>query len=73
MDIRLASERDGVDCALELFKSRGLRCIFATAHADEAIRRRAAPASPLGWLPKPYTTESLARLVREAVQELGLK
>jgi DNA-binding NarL/FixJ family response regulator len=70
MDIRLASERDGIDTALQLFAEHGIRCIFATAHHDEQSRRRAAPAGPLGWLHKPYTMESLVGMVRTALDEL---
>jgi len=70
MDIRLAGERDGVDTALQLFAEQGIRCIFATAHHDEQSRRRAAPAVPLGWLPKPYTMASLVGMVRSALREL---
>jgi DNA-binding NarL/FixJ family response regulator len=68
MDIRLAGGRDGVETALELFRRRGIRSIFATAHADPEMRRRAAAAEPLGWLPKPYTTDSLAELVRQVLK-----
>ena len=59
---------DGVETALELFRRRGIRSIFATAHADPEMRRRAAAAEPLGWLPKPYTTDSLAELVRQVLK-----
>src|ERR1700733_3678431 len=34
MDIRLVGDRDGVDAALEIFRETGIRCIFATAHAN---------------------------------------
>jgi DNA-binding NarL/FixJ family response regulator len=71
MDIRLAGERDGIDAAVELYRRCGVRSIFATAHADQEMRRRAAAAEPLGWLPKPYTTESLAEVVRQALKSLG--
>lgn len=68
MDIRLASKRDGIDAARELYQELDIRCIFATAHDDESTRRRAAPYSPLGWLAKPYTTASLIALVAAAVR-----
>jgi DNA-binding NarL/FixJ family response regulator len=64
MDIRLSGHRDGVDLALELLRKHGLRCIFATAHIDAEAQKRAEPAQPLGWLPKPYTTASLVALVQ---------
>jgi two-component system, response regulator PdtaR len=70
MDVRLASARDGIDAARELFAELNIRCIFATAHDDPATRRRAEPYAPLGWLAKPYTTTSLVVLVMEAASRL---
>ena len=70
MDIRLAGDRDGIDTAIELFNSHGIRCIFASAHSDQVAQRRAAPAAPLGWLQKPYTMASLTAMVRAALREL---
>ena len=70
MDIRLAGDRDGIDTALELFRLHGIRCIFASAHSDQEARQRAKPASPLGWLQKPYTMASLTAIVRAALSEL---
>lgn len=71
MDIRLNGPRDGVDAALEIFKTSGVRCIFATAHHTPQTRSRAEPASPLGWLPKPYSSASLVAIVRRALHELS--
>ena len=71
MDIRLAGTRDGIDAALEIFRRSGIRSIFATAHNDPHTRARAAPAQPLGWLPKPYTSESLVEIARRALANLG--
>jgi len=73
MDIRLADDVDGVECALELFRKHQVRCVFATAHDDEDVRRRAAPARPLAWLQKPYTMASLVTTVRAALGVLGDK
>ena len=70
MDIRLAGRSSGIDTAIELFRSYGVRCIFATAHFDLEARRRAAPAAPLGWLQKPYSMTSLVAMVRQALDEL---
>ncbi|MEA2883451.1 MAG: two-component system, response regulator PdtaR [Bradyrhizobium sp.] len=67
MDIRLASKRDGIDAARELYHELNIRCIFATAHDDETTRKRAAPYAPLGWLAKPYSTASLVALVTSAI------
>ena len=70
MDIRLASTRDGIDAARQLYQDLAIRCIFATAHDDAHTRGRAEPYAPLGWLPKPYTMASLVAVVAEAVAGL---
>ncbi len=70
MDIRLIGKADGVDAALEIFRETGIRCIFATAHHDAHMRSRAAPAAPLGWLPKPYAPHALIATVDRAVAAL---
>jgi DNA-binding NarL/FixJ family response regulator len=70
MDIRLAGKMDGVEAALALFREHGIRCIFATAHHDTDVRRRAAPAQPLGWLHKPYTMPAMLAAVRQGLADL---
>ena len=70
MDIRLASVADGVEAAIVLYERYGIRCIFASAHADAAIRKLAERAHPLGWLDKPYTGGQLIATVRECLGAL---
>lgn len=70
MDIRLAGDRDGVDAALEIFRTLGIRSIFASAHGDYQTRARAEAARPLGWVAKPYRVETLLKAVEEALREL---
>jgi DNA-binding NarL/FixJ family response regulator len=67
MDIRLAGDRDGIDAALEIFRTLGIRSIFASAHGDAQVRARAEPARPLGWVAKPYRVETLLKAVEEAL------
>lgn len=67
MDIRLGGQRDGVDVAIDLFANLGIPSIFATAHNDETTRRRGERASPLGWLQKPHSSETLITLVNDAL------
>ena len=71
MDIRLAGKMDGVDAALALFRDHRIRCIFATAHHDPEVRRRAAPAEPLGWLAKPYAMPAMLEAVRQGFADLA--
>lgn len=64
-DIRLAGRKDGVDTAIELFATLGLRSIFSSAHAGDAdTQNRAKPAWPIGWLQKPYPASALIGLIR---------
>jgi DNA-binding NarL/FixJ family response regulator len=70
MDIRLATDRDGVDAALTIFRATGIRSIFATAHADALTKERAAAARPLAWVAKPYSMTSLVGTVKDALSEL---
>ena len=70
MDIRLASVADGVEAAIVIYERLGIRCIFASAHADAATRRLAERAHPLGWLDKPYTGGQLVAMVRECLANL---
>jgi DNA-binding NarL/FixJ family response regulator len=64
MDITLAEGSDGITAAIEILAATGIRCIFASAHSDEGTRVRAAPARPLGWLAKPYSTDAVVRMMR---------
>jgi DNA-binding NarL/FixJ family response regulator len=70
MDIRLASERDGVDAAVEIFRTLGIRSLFASAHGDAEVRARAVAARPLGWVAKPYRVETLLAAVAKALRQV---
>ena len=50
MDIRLVGARDGVDAALEIFAETGIRCVFATAHADAQCKAKAVAALASGYV-----------------------
>ncbi len=70
MDVRLVGHRNGIDAALEIFSETGIRCIFATAHADPQSKARAEAALPLAWIQKPYAREALVDSVKHALIEL---
>jgi DNA-binding NarL/FixJ family response regulator len=67
MDIRLHGPRDGIEAAVEILQQTGVRCLFASAHADDDTRRRAAAAQPHGWLAKPYHADDLVRAVAAVI------
>jgi DNA-binding NarL/FixJ family response regulator len=69
MDIRLKGQRDGVDAALEIFGTTGIRCIFASAHREPDLRKRAEPAKPFGWVAKPYEVGALVALVQTTLAD----
>jgi CheY-like chemotaxis protein len=70
MDIRLASRVDGVQAAIVIYERLGIRCVFASAHADANTREVAKRACPLAWLDKPYTGEDLVRTVQDSLKTL---
>lgn len=71
MDVRMSSSADGVEAAIVIYERFGIRCIFATGHADEAIRREAERARPLGWVEKPYTPDRLIAQIYRGLEEVG--
>lgn len=71
MDIRLGGPRDGVDTAIELYSTLGIRSVFASAHADAETRKRATPASPIGWVQKPYAADSIVSLISSYLAALS--
>ncbi|HWA89831.1 MAG TPA: response regulator [Rhizomicrobium sp.] len=70
MDIRLAGPRDGIQAALAIFEQTGIRCVFATAHADAQSKARAQACAPLAWLQKPYGRGTLIETVETALKLL---
>ncbi len=71
MDVRMSSNADGVEAAIVIYERFGIRCIFATGHADESIRREAARARPLGWVEKPYSADRLIAQIYRGLEEVG--
>lgn len=71
MDVRLGPGPDGIEAALYLRRELNIPSIIATGSMDEENRRRAAPAAPLAWLPKPYTGDDLIATVQRALASLA--
>jgi DNA-binding NarL/FixJ family response regulator len=70
MDIRLSGAMDGVEAATRIYREQGIRCIFSSAHADPATRRRAEQAHPIGWLQKPYNPDHAVEAIKRAIEEI---
>lgn len=66
MDIRLAGDMDGIAAAIALRK-QGITCLMASAHSDEAIKRRCSQAHPAGWLVKPFSDADVVAAVDAAL------
>lgn len=73
MDIHLAQDSDGVEAAIGIYERLGIRCLFASAHADDLVRKAAARAHPLGWLDKPYTSEELLKSTLDCIAQLSVE
>ena len=70
MDIRIQGSRDGVEAAIEIFNSSGIRSLFASAHHNRETQQRAETCFPLGWLAKPFTMSALVDAVSAAVRDI---
>ncbi len=64
MDIRLRGARDGVDAALEIWQRFKIRSVFVSGNIDDAMKQRAAPAQPLGFVSKPFIATQIVALLR---------
>ena len=67
MDIRLSSQRDGIEAAVEILQRFGISSLFVTAHCDPQTRQRAALAEPAGFIEKPFTPDALKRAIEAAI------
>lgn len=54
MDIRLADNDDGIECARDLKREFGASIVFVTAHSDADTMARAMPVGASGFLVKPF-------------------
>lgn len=72
MDIRLRGGGDGIEAALEIHRTLGIRCLFCSAHTDPGTIERAQAAAPVGWLAKPFSGPQLLEAVAVALDGLGL-
>lgn len=59
MDVRLQGARDGIDAAIEIWESLGIRSLFASANLDPSARSRASRANPVGFVEKPFVGAKL--------------
>lgn len=71
MDIRLRGESDGVEAAIEIYRTLGIRCLFCSAHTDPGTIERAQVAKPVGWLAKPFSGPQLTEAIAAALDALG--
>ncbi len=70
MDVRLGPGRDGIEAAITLRAELDLPAVIASGSFDDENRKRAVPAAPLAWLPKPYSGEDLVATVTRALASL---
>jgi len=73
MDIGLSGALDGVETAIHLWNRFRLPILFLSGHADEATLERATLAHPIGYLPKPFTDDTLQGAIERALAAVGAK
>lgn len=67
MDIRLAYNGDGITAATEIRQRFNIPSIFVSAHADAKTRERARSALAADFIEKPFTPETLAVAIQNAL------
>lgn len=72
MDVHLRGEMDGAQTALQLRERYDIPCVFLTAYGDDETIERCRPASPLGYIVKPYDSRAFALTITLAQQQLKL-
>jgi two-component system response regulator LytT len=74
LDIRMKSEREGIEIAEELNKAYNIPFIFITAHSDKEIVKQALGCKPAGYITKPFKqidVYAAVHLVETSAEELS--
>lgn len=69
MDVRLASEKDGIDAACAIHDTVGSKVIFVTGSREPATMERIRQDHPAGILFKPVSDRDLRDAIRAALAE----
>lgn len=67
MDINLLGEMDGIQAATEIRRRLAIPAVFLTAYATREIVERAKTAQPLGYIIKPFDSQSLRTTIEIAL------
>ena len=62
-DIDLGSESDGIEAAVEIRQTMGIRTVFVTGNADRETRDRAQYAWPAAFITKPFDPEAFGKIL----------
>jgi two-component system cell cycle sensor histidine kinase/response regulator CckA len=73
MDIRLASDMDGIEAAHRIHKTQPIPIIFLTAHADHATLSRAKTTAPHAYIVKPFTPRELEAALETALYRASME
>ncbi len=73
MDIKLASELDGIETATKILSQLDIPSVFLTGYGNEELVDRASEADPLGYLMKPSKMVQILATIRLALQKINRK
>lgn len=67
-DVVMPGEMDGPQLAAEVTaRHPGIRVLFSSGYAEEALRRRGGDFTTANWISKPYTIHHLAQRLRDVL------
>ena len=67
MDIKLSSDKDGIDLAKRIQAEYDIPIVFLSAHSDVKTINRVYDIKPDGYLVKPYADQELYSAIRIAM------
>lgn len=67
MDIKLASEMDGIDAVFEIRSFSDIPVIYLTGNADDQTRSRAMQTNPVAYLVKPIDMNELGTIIEQTL------
>ena len=67
MDVKLSSDKDGIDLAKRIQAEYNIPIVFLSAHSDVKTINRVFETKPDGYLVKPYADQELYNTIRIAI------
>jgi len=69
MDIRLASNMDGIEAAVKILSHHEIPIVFISGYATEEIKERALKLNPIDFLEKPLMSTQIEKIINNLMNK----